>query len=216
MMIIAVDGPSASGKGTLARKLARHFDFAYLDTGALYRGVALMVRDAGRRPHDPAAALEAAQHFSFAILEDPRIRSESAGEEASFVASLPEVRTALLVLQRNFAVSPPDGKKGAVIDGRDIGTVVCPKAEIKFFVTASPEVRAQRRTQELLKRGDRADYGTVLTTIHERDRRDRERLVSPLRQAEDAHLLDTTKLDIDGAFQKALDVLADKGFLKRS
>lgn len=212
-MIIAVDGPSASGKGTLARKLARHFDFAYLDTGALYRGVALMVRDAGHLPHDPTAALDAAQHFSFKILEDPRIRSESAGEAASFVASMPEVRSALLVLQRTFAASPPGGKKGAVIDGRDIGTVVCPQAEIKFFVTASPEIRAQRRTQELLKRGDSADYATILTTIHERDRRDRERSVSPLRRAEDAHLLDTTKLDIDGAFQKALDVLADKGFL---
>jgi len=214
-MIIAIDGPSASGKGTLAKKLAERLDLAHLDTGSLYRGVALRVLDAGGQARDPAAALKAAKGFSLEILNDPQIRSEAVGEAASHVAAIPEVRAELLAFQRRFAANPPDGTKGAVIDGRDIGTVVCPNAEVKFFITASPEVRAERRTKELLARGEAANYDQVLATIRERDRRDRMREASPLRAAEDAHLLDTTKLDIDGAFQKALDVLADKGFLKR-
>ncbi|HXV73101.1 MAG TPA: (d)CMP kinase [Sphingomonadales bacterium] len=213
-MIIAIDGPSASGKGTLARQLARRLDFAHLDTGSLYRGVALLVLDAGGRPQDAAAAIKAAKGFSLEILNDRRIRSEATGEAASHVAAIPGVRAELLAFQRRFAAAPPGGKKGAVIDGRDIGTVVCPEADLKFFVTASPEVRAERRTKELLARGEAANPAQVLATIRERDRRDQRREASPLRAAEDAHLLDTTKLDIDGAFQKALDVLASKGFLK--
>jgi CMP/dCMP kinase len=213
-MIIAIDGPSASGKGTLARRLAEHLNLAHLDTGSLYRGVALLVLDGGGYPGDRAAAVKAAKGFSLDILGDPRLKSEATGEAASLVAAIPEVRAELLAFQRRFAAHPPGGKKGAVIDGRDIGTVVCPAAEVKFFVTASPEVRAERRTKEMLGRGEVANTAKVLATIRERDRRDRMREASPLRAAQDAHLLDTTKLDIDGAFQKALDVLASKGFLK--
>ena len=212
-MIIAIDGPSASGKGTLARKIARHFDLAHLDTGSLYRGVALLVLDGGAHPGSSAAALKAAKGFSLETLSDPRLRSEAIGEAASQVAAIPEVRAELLAFQRRFAAHPPGGKAGAVIDGRDIGTVVCPNAGAKFFVTATPEVRAERRTKELLARGEVANYDKVLATIRERDRRDQLRDVSPLKAAPDAYLLDTTKLDIDGAFQKALAVLADKGFL---
>lgn len=213
-MIIAIDGPSASGKGTLARRLAERLDLAYLDTGSLYRGVALLVLDGGGDPRDASAALRAAKGFSLEILNDPRLRSENTGEAASHVAAMPEVRTALLAFQRRFASHPPGGKKGAVIDGRDIGTVVCPAAEAKFFVTASAEVRAGRRTKELAARNEVADYAKVLAAIRARDRRDRLRETSPLKAAADAHLLDTTKLDIDGAFQTALGVLAGKGLLK--
>lgn len=210
-MIIAIDGPSASGKGTLARKLATRFGLAHLDTGSLYRAVALKVLAAGADPADRKAAAKAAQALSFSSLDNPKLRGEAVGEAASVVAANPEVRKALLAFQRRFASHPPGGKRGAVIDGRDIGTVVCPGADLKFFVTASPEERARRRTHELEQRGEPADYGQILANIRERDRRDMERENSPLRPAEDAHLLDTTKLDIDGAFEKALDVIASKG-----
>jgi cytidylate kinase len=210
-MIIAIDGPSASGKGTLARKLAEHLGFAHLDTGTLYRAVAFSVMDAGADPRDQKAARIAAENLPLALLNDPRLRGEEVGKAASFVATMPSVRAALFAFQRNFATAPPEGKKGVVIDGRDIGTVVCPEADFKLFVTASPEVRAKRRTQELLGRGEVVNYDEVLKAVKERDERDKTRKTSPLVQAEDAHLLNTTDLDIDGAFEKALGLLKESG-----
>lgn len=210
-MIIAIDGPSASGKGTLARELAARFSLAHLDTGSLYRAVALKVLEAGEDPADEKAAAKAARSLSFSSLDDPKLRGEAVGEAASVVAAIPEVRAALLAFQREFAKNPPQGECGVVIDGRDIGTVVCPEADLKFFVTASAEERARRRTRELEERGEPADFDKILANIRERDRRDMARENSPLKAAPDAHLLDTTKLDIDGAFEKALDVIASKG-----
>jgi len=206
-MIIAIDGPSASGKGTLARRLAAHYGLAYLDSGSLYRGVALMLINQGIDPKDKAAAEKAAEEFDLDILKDSKLRHEKTGEAASFVAAIPGVRKGLLKFQRDFAENPPGGLKGAVIDGRDIGTVVCPAANFKFFVTASDEVRARRRTQEMHDNGLEADFGQILETIKDRDARDSTREISPLRPAEDAHLLDTTNLDIDGAFEKARLIL---------
>lgn len=204
-MIIAIDGPAAAGKGTLARALAKHFGFAYLDTGSLYRAVGLGAIRAGCDPADAEAAIAAAGSLDNSLLEDPALRSEAAAEAASVVAAMPEVREKLLEFQRNFASDPPGGKPGAVIDGRDIGSVVCPAAEVKIFVTASAEVRARRRTDELIGRGEAADFDAVLADIEARDARDKERSISPLVQAADALLLDTSNLDIEGAFRAALD-----------
>ena len=209
--VIAIDGPSASGKGTLARRLAAHFGLAYLDSGSLYRGVALMLTNNGDDPNNTEAAKNAANNFDLNILADPRLRHEETGEAASLVAAMPGVRAGLLAFQRQFAENPPAGARGAVIDGRDIGTVVCPGASFKFFVIASDEVRARRRTQELKDIGQDADYDKILQTIKERDKRDSTREISPLRAAEDAHLLDTTNLDIDGAFEKACVILKEAG-----
>ncbi len=204
-MLIAIDGPAAAGKGTLARALARHFGFAYLDTGSLYRAVGLGLLRAGGDPADTEAAIAAAGSLDMGLLEDPGLRSEAAGEAASVVAAMPQVREKLLEFQRNFARNPPDGRPGAVIDGRDIGSVVCPDAQVKIFVTASAQVRARRRTDELLERGEAADFAAVLADIEARDARDKARRVSPLIQAEDALLLDTSNLDIESAFRAALD-----------
>ena len=209
--VIAIDGPSASGKGTLARRLAAHFGLAYLDSGSLYRGVALKLIKNGDDPDNTAAAENAANNFDPDILADPRLRHEETGEAASLVAAMPGVRAGLLAFQRQFAENPPAGAKGAVIDGRDIGTVVCPGAGFKFFVTASDEVRARRRTQEMKDNGQDADYDKILRTIKARDKRDSIREISPLRAAEDAHLLDTTNLDIDGAFKEACVILERAG-----
>lgn len=206
-MIIAIDGPSASGKGTLARKLAAHLGLAYLDTGSLYRAVALTVLNSGAQPSDEAAAQTAAVTLDHDILSDPHLRDEKTGEAASLVAAMPPVRAALLKFQRDFAENPPSGLKGVVIDGRDIGTVVCPGADLKLFVTASPEVRAKRRTMELLETGRQVSEAEILKMVKDRDERDKSRKNSPLIKAEDAHLLDTTNLDIDGAFEKALVLL---------
>lgn len=203
--IIAIDGPAAAGKGTLARALAKHFGFAYLDTGALYRAVGLSVLRAGADPTDSEAAVAAAEALDDSLLDDPALRSEEAGHAASIVAEMPLVREKLLEFQRNFANTPPDGLPGAVIDGRDIGSVVCPDADIKIFVTASAETRAERRTEELSERGEAADFGAVLADIQARDARDQTRSTSPLIQAEDALLLDTSNLDIEGALRAALD-----------
>lgn len=203
--IIAIDGPAAAGKGTLARALAKHFGFAYLDTGALYRAVGLSVLRAGADPTDKKAAVAAAEALDDSLLDDPALRSEEAGHAASIVAEMPLVREKLLEFQRNFANTPPGGLPGAVIDGRDIGSVVCPDAEIKIFVTASAETRAERRTEELSERGEAADFGAVLADIQARDARDQTRSTSPLIQAEDALLLDTSNLDIEGALRAALD-----------
>ncbi|MBM3502391.1 MAG: (d)CMP kinase [Alphaproteobacteria bacterium] len=203
-MIIAIDGPAAAGKGTLARRLADHFGLAHLDTGALYRAVALLMLRAGDRPNDPAAALAAAKRVGEINAGDPALRDETTGAAASTVSTYPPVREALLDYQRQFAAYPPGGRSGAVIEGRDIGTVVCPDADHKIFVDASPEVRARRRLDELRQRGEAADYATVLGELKERDHRDRTRTISPLVPAADAYLLDTTELDIDSAFAAAV------------
>lgn len=203
--IIAIDGPAAAGKGTLARALAKHFGFAYLDTGALYRAVGLAVLRAGGDPADTRAAVAAAEALDEGLLDDPALRSEEAGHAASVVAAMPEVRAKLLEFQRNFANAPPGGLPGAVIDGRDIGSVVCPQAGVKIFVTASAETRARRRTAELQERGESADFDAVLADIQARDARDEARSTSPLIKAADALLLDTSNLDIEGALRAALD-----------
>ncbi len=214
-MIITIDGPSASGKGTLAKRMAEYLGFAHLDTGVLYRAVALSLimqkKDAG----DVAAAKIAAQTLNFESLGNLDLRDEKIGKIASLVAALPDVRTELLAFQQNFAKNPPRGKAGVVIDGRDIGTVVCPGADIKFFVTASPEVRARRRVLELETRGKPVDPGQILKAVQDRDARDETREISPLKPAQDAHLLDTTNLDIDGAFEKALVILNKTGLFQK-
>lgn len=201
-LVIAVDGPAAAGKGTLARKLAAHYGLAYLDTGSLYRAVASRLLRAGAELTEPAATA-AAHGLEATDLEDERLRDEATAEAASIVAAMPEVRRALVQYQRAFAADPPDGAKGAVLDGRDIGTVVCPDASHKLFVTASPVVRARRRLAELRARGAEACGETVRREMRERDARDAEREVSPLVPASDAYLLDTTNLDIDAAFAYA-------------
>ena len=211
-VIIAIDGPSAAGKGTLARRLAEALDFALLDTGALYRAVAAKVLAAGADPAGTAAARAAAEGLVAADLERPDLRSEEVGRAASQVAAQPAVRQALLDFQRRFAAAPPGGRKGAILDGRDIGTVVCPEADAKFFVTASPEVRARRRHKELLDRGERAIYARVLQEMRDRDARDSGRAVAPLRPAADAIVLETTEMDADAAFETALDKLRSRSF----
>lgn len=206
-MIIAIDGPAAAGKGTLAKKLAEKFDFAYLDTGSLYRAVALMILNAHKAPEDKIAAIAASATLDVALLNSPNLRTERTAEAAALVAAIPEVRHNLLKFQQNFANNPPNGKAGAVIDGRDIGTVVCPKADVKLFITASAEERAKRRTKELLEKGIEAEFDEILADVLARDARDTNRNISPLRPAENAHLLDTTKLDIDAVFLKAVAIV---------
>lgn len=203
-MIIAIDGPAGAGKGTLAKRLAAHFRLAYLDTGLLYRAVGLAVLRAGERPEDPAQATRAAEALAPATLADPALRSEDTAAAASKVSAVPAVRAALLEFQRGFAATPPGGVKGAVLDGRDVGTVVCPGADVKFFLTATPEVRAERRVKELRERGLEAIYARVLRDMNERDARDQARAVAPLIPAQDALVLDTSTLDADAVFERAL------------
>lgn len=205
-MIIAIDGPAASGKGTLARRVAERFGLHHLDTGLIYRAVARDVRRRGGEPSDPQAAAAAARTLDPATLDDPELRGPGAGEAASIVARIPQVRAALLEFQRAFAARPP----GAVLDGRDIGTVVCPDATVKIFVTASPEVRARRRHLEKQARGEPADYATVLEDIRRRDARDSSRDAAPMRAAPDAFLLDTSDLDIEAAFDAAVGEILRK------
>ncbi|HEY4115727.1 MAG TPA: (d)CMP kinase [Rhizomicrobium sp.] len=209
-IVIAVDGTAASGKGTLAKKLAAHFHFAHLDSGSLYRLVALGVVDAGGDPNMEADAVKAARAIDVGRRDDPRIRSAEIGHAASLVSVFPAVRQALLEFQRNFAANPPGSARGAVIDGRDIGTVICPDATAKLFVDARPEVRAQRRFLELTSFGGWPDEATILKELVERDKRDRERAASPLKPAADALLLDTSQLDIDAAFAAALALVKPK------
>ncbi len=199
-MIIAIDGPAASGKGTLGKKLAAHYGLRHLDTGLLYRAVAKALLDAGHSPANKARAVAAAEAIEPSCFDDVALKSQAVGEAASVVSAIPEVRGALLAFQRNFAATPP----GAVLDGRDIGTVICPNADVKLFVTATPEVRAARRLAELRARGESASEADVLADIRRRDERDSSRSVAPLMQAADAHLLDTSSLDIEGAFRAAL------------
>lgn len=202
-IIIAIDGPAASGKGTLAKRIAGHLGFHVLDTGLLYRAVARDVLAAGFRLDDRWAALAAARQLDPASLEDPSLRGVPAGDRASAVARLPEVRAALLDYQRAFARRPP----GAVLDGRDIGTVVCPDADFKIFVTASAEERARRRFLEHQTRGEPVSYDGILADIRGRDERDSARAVAPLMPAADAIVIDTTTLDADAAFAAALSVI---------
>jgi cytidylate kinase len=202
-MIIAIDGPAASGKGTLGRRLAAHFGYRHLDTGLLYRAVAKAVLDAGKSADERATAIRAAQTFDPACLGDPALKSDPVGNMASVVSAIPEVRAALIEFQRSFAAAPP----GAVLDGRDIGTVIAPQAEVKIFLTASPEERARRRARELESRGEAADDDAILADIRRRDERDANRAVAPFRPADDAHVLDTTRLDADGAFAAALALI---------
>ena len=201
-LVIAVDGPSASGKGTLAKRLAAHFRLPHLDTGLLYRAVGWRVLRTGQAPADVAARLTAAD------LDDPALRGDQAGQEASKVGAIPEVRANLLKFQKEFSSQA----SGAVLDGRDIGTVICPDAPVKLFVTASPEARAERRYRELRAHGVDTIKPRVLAEMAERDRRDSERAAAPLKAAPDAWLLDTTDMDADAAFAAALAFIEGKGF----
>lgn len=199
-MIVAIDGPAASGKGTLARRLAGHLGLPHLDTGLLYRAVALAMLDRGEALEDPDRAAAAAEALDATRLDAPRLRSRRMGEAASIVSAFVPVRDALLGVQRRFAALPG----GAVLDGRDIGTVVCPDADAKLYVTASPEERARRRHRELDAGGEPTAYAAVLADIRRRDARDLGREAAPLRAAPDAILIDTTRCDPDEAFRRAL------------
>lgn len=202
-MIIAIDGPAASGKGTIAKRVAAHYGFRHLDTGLLYRAVAKAMLDAGLALDDAAQAERAARALDPAKFDEAALKGHAVGDAASVVSAIPAVRTALLEFQRSFAAAPP----GAVLDGRDIGTVICPGASVKLFVTATPEERARRRTAELRGRGEPANEETVLADILRRDERDQSRAVAPLKPAVDARLLDTTYLDIDAAVRAAIDIV---------
>ena len=204
VMIIAIDGPAASGKGTLGKKLAAHYGLRHLDTGLIYRAVAkARARCRQARRDDAAAAIAAAKALDPARFDEAALKSHAVGEAASVVSAIPEVRAALLGFQRDFAAKPP----GAVLDGRDIGTVICPDADVKIFVTATPEVRARRRAAEYRAAGRAIDEAAVLADIRKRDERDMNRAAAPLKQAPDAHLLDTTHLDIDAAIRAAIDIV---------
>jgi len=202
-MIIAIDGPAASGKGTLAKRLAVHYGLPHLDTGLLYRGVALALLDRGIPLTDANAAADAASALDANLLQDPRLRGGQMGDAASVISAYQPVRDALLAFQRQFAAQPT----GAVLDGRDIGTVVCPLADAKLFVTASPEERARRRHLEVVGRGEAVEFRTILEEIRRRDERDSTRSAAPLKAAADAAVLDTTRLDQDAAFRAALELV---------
>ena len=206
-LVIALDGPAASGKGTLARLISDHYGFAYLDTGTLYRGVAWRILQDGADPADKDVAAKAARAFETDAIKGADIRTKEVSAAASVVAANPVVRDALLEFQRRFAARPPHGAKGAVLDGRDIGTVVCPDATVKFYVTANPEVRARRRWLELRESRPELEEATVYADLVERDARDAARDDAPMRQAADAELLDTSHLSIDAAFAAARRVI---------
>ena len=205
-MIIAIDGPAASGKGTLGKRLAEHFRLRHLDTGLIYRAVAKALLDAGRPLDDKDHAVAAARALDPAQFDEKGLKGHAIGEAASIVSAIPEVRAALLKFQRDFAAAPP----GAVLDGRDIGTVVCPQADVKIFVVAAPEERARRRALELKTSGQPADEAAILADILRRDERDRSRAVAPLKPAPDARELDTTHLDVDAAVTAAITIIEDE------
>ncbi len=198
--VIAIDGPAAAGKGTLAARLAEAYDLPHLDTGLLYRAIGRRMADEGADLDDAALAGGYARRLEIADLARGDLRGREAGEIASRVAVHPDVRAALVEFQRGFAARP----EGAVLDGRDIGTVICPDADVKLYVTASPEVRARRRTEELVAKGREVDYGQILAEVRERDERDSGRAVAPLKPAADAVIIDTSDLDRDGAFETAV------------
>jgi cytidylate kinase len=202
-LIIAIDGPAASGKGTLARRIASHYGLHHLDTGLLYRAVAKAVLDADRNPDDAAYAIAAAAALDPEKFDENTLKAQAVTAASSVVAAIPQVREALLSYQRDFAARQP----GAVLDGRDVGTVIAPGADVKLFVTASPQVRAARRVAELKSRGVAADEQEVLGDLIRRDARDSQRAAAPLKPAADAHLLDTTHLDIDAVFRAAVAII---------
>lgn len=206
--VLAIDGPAASGKGTLARRLASRFGLAHLDTGRLYRAAALILLEEGGDPGDAAAAGRAARRVDAGLLDDPRLNEESVAAASSRVAAIAEVRAALLAFQRDFAAHPPPPARGAVLDGRDIGSVVCPEAAVKLFVTARIEERARRRAEELRLRGDAAIYEHVLQDLNQRDTRDSDRQAAPMTAARDAVIIDTTTLDADAVFDRAARIVA--------
>jgi len=206
LMIIAIDGPAASGKGTIARRLAAHYGLPHLDTGLLYRATARALMDAGERLDDEVHAVQAARGLALTDFDEARLRGREMGEAASVVGAIPAVREALLQMQRRFA----NRDTGAVLDGRDIGTVICPDATVKIFVTASPETRANRRALELKSRGEKVDFAAVLEDIRKRDERDSHRSSAPLIAAKDAMHLDTTLLDIEAAVKAAISIVESK------
>ena len=203
MTTIAIDGPAAAGKGTLSRLIAETYGFHHLDTGLTYRAVAKALLDAGLPLDDEAVATRVAEDIDLTGLDRSVLSAQGIGEAASKIAVMPNVRRALVEAQRNFARKAP----GTVLDGRDIGTVVCPEAEVKLYVTASPEVRARRRHDEILAGGGKADFATVLADIERRDARDMGRADSPLKPAADAHLIDTSTMGIEAAFQAARAII---------
>lgn len=205
-MIVALDGPAASGKGTLARRLAKHFGFHYLDTGSLYRAVGMSVLQAGGDPSNEAQAVAAAKALNPASISPADLKSDTAGNAASKVSVIPQVRLLLLDFQRDFSKKAP----GAVLDGRDIGTVVCPDAPAKIFVTASLEVRVGRRIAELRAGGESVNEQRVWEDMKARDARDSDRSVSPLKPADDAYILDTSKMNADQAFETAKAYIVTK------
>lgn len=214
-MIITIDGPASAGKGTLASTLAKIYNLAYFDTGMVYRAVGLDLRLKGQDVHDETLAEEAAKQLTFAkmteLSKNPEFRSSEGGVAASIVSAHPKVRAALLKVQQDFSKKPTfaDGTPaaGAIYDGRDTGTVVCPEADIKFFITASSEVRAQRRFKELQEKGLDTPYEKVLADIIARDERDSSRSTAPLKPAEDAYILDTSSLSIDDVLKKACEII---------
>ncbi len=217
-MIITIDGPAAAGKGTLANNLSQKYDYAYFDTGMVYRAVGLEMHLLGKNLEDENAALEVAQNLTFEQMQElakhPDFRSALGGKNASIVSAYPKVRAALLKMQQDFAQNPvfADGRpaKGVIYDGRDTGTVVCPQADIKFFITASPEVRAERRYKEFLQKGIAADYNEVLADVKARDARDSNRAAAPMKPAADAIIFDTSKLNIQEVTKKACEVIDEK------
>ncbi|MBN9006174.1 MAG: (d)CMP kinase [Rhizobiales bacterium] len=202
-MIIAIDGPAASGKGTLGKRLAHHYHFRHLDTGVIYRAVAQAMLDAGAELTDEAQAVAAALELDPEKFGNPVLKTQAVGEAASVVSAFPRVREALLTFQRQFAAEPP----GAVLDGRDIGTVICPDADVKIFVVADPVVRARRRALEMRTRGEAADEAMVLADILKRDERDKNRATAPLKAAADAHVLDNSHLDIEAGVKAAIAIV---------
>ena len=202
-MIIAIDGPAASGKGTLGKRLAHHYGYRHLDTGVIYRAVAKALLDARADLTDEALAVAAALELDPEKFGDPVLKTQRVGDAASVVSAIPGVRRALVNFQRQFAADPP----GAVLDGRDIGTVICPEADVKIFVMADPKVRARRRTLEARARGEDANEAEVLADILKRDERDRNRAIAPLKAAADAYLLDNSQLDIEGGVRAAIEIV---------
>ena len=202
-MIIAIDGPAASGKGTLGKRLAHHYGYRHLDTGVIYRAVAKALLDARADLTDEALAVAAALELDPEKFGDPVLKTQKVGDAASVVSAIPGVRRALVNFQRQFAADPP----GAVLDGRDIGTVICPDADVKIFVMADPKVRARRRTLEARARGEDANETEVLADILKRDERDRNRAIAPLKAAADAYLLDNSQLDIEGGVRAAIEIV---------
>lgn len=202
-MIIAIDGPAASGKGTLGKRLAHHYGYRHLDTGVIYRAVAYALMQSGADLNNETLAVSAALELDPEKFGDPVLKTQAVGDAASVVSAFPKVREVLLNFQRQFAADPP----GAVLDGRDIGTVICPHADVKIFVVADPVVRARRRTLEARSRGEQADEAAVLADILKRDERDRNRPVAPLKPAPDAHTLDNSNLDIEAGVRAAIAII---------